>query len=57
MNIGYIGPGALGGELSRRFLPTHALSVWDLNPAASAPLGALGARVSPSAINSVLMPR
>ena len=49
MNIGYIGLGALGGELARRFLPTHALSVWDLNPAASAPLGALGARVSPSA--------
>jgi 3-hydroxyisobutyrate dehydrogenase len=56
MNIGYTGLGALGDELARRFLPTHALSVWDLNPAASARLGALGARVSPSAINSVLMP-
>ena len=49
MKIGYIGLGALGAELARRFLPEHTLSVWDVNPAASAAFQALGARVPHSA--------
>lgn len=49
MKIGYIGLGALGRELARRFLPEHDLCVWDLNPAACDAMAALGARVAPSA--------
>lgn len=48
MKIGFIGLGALGNELARRFL-AHDLSVWDLNPAAAARLGQAGARVARSA--------
>lgn len=49
MKIGYIGLGALGRELARRFLPAHDLCVWDLNPAACEYLSSLGARVASSA--------
>ena len=49
MKIGYVGLGALGGELARRFLAEHSLTVWDLTPAARGAFEALGARVAPSA--------
>ncbi|SCU76877.1 2-hydroxy-3-oxopropionate reductase GarR [Cupriavidus necator] len=49
MKIGYIGLGALGRELARRFLPAHDLCVWDLNPAACKYLASLGASVASSA--------
>ena len=49
MKIGYVGLGALGSELARRFLQAHSLTVWDLNPAATKTFEALGARVAPSA--------
>lgn len=43
MNIGYIGLGALGGELAKRFLGHHELTVWDLNREAVQRFKALGA--------------
>ncbi|XAH22057.1 NAD-binding protein [Xylophilus sp. GW821-FHT01B05] len=49
MNIGYVGLGALGRELARRFLPRHSLGVWDLSPAACAAFEGSGARVAESA--------
>ena len=49
MRIGYIGLGALGSELARRFLPGHTLTVWDLNPAAARAFETAGAGVAPSA--------
>ncbi len=49
MKLGYIGLGALGSELARRFLPTHELWVWDINAAASERMGKVGARVAASA--------
>jgi 3-hydroxyisobutyrate dehydrogenase len=49
MRIGYIGLGALGGELARRFLANHELTVWDLNAAAAEPFARAGARVATSA--------
>ena len=48
MRIGYIGLGALGSELARRFLTGHELTVWDLNDRAAAPLVQAGARVAPT---------
>ncbi|MEJ8850791.1 NAD(P)-dependent oxidoreductase [Variovorax rhizosphaerae] len=44
MRVGYIGLGALGGELAKRFLAAHELTVWDLNAAAAPAFEALGAR-------------
>ncbi len=49
MKIGYIGLGALGRELARRFLPAHDVCVWDLNPAACEFLSSHGASVASSA--------
>lgn len=49
MKIGYIGLGALGSELARRFLKSHELRVWDMNTDASARLGNDGALVMASA--------
>jgi 3-hydroxyisobutyrate dehydrogenase len=49
MRIGYIGLGALGSELARRLLPAHELTVWDVNPAATAAFEGSGARVALSA--------
>lgn len=49
MRIGYIGLGALGSELARRFVAGHELTVWDLNNHAAAPLAQAGARVASSA--------
>lgn len=48
MNIGYIGLGALGGALAQRFVLRHALTVYDLNPAAVAALVKLGATAAAS---------
>jgi 3-hydroxyisobutyrate dehydrogenase len=50
MKIGYIGLGALGSELARRFLGTHELCVWDINAAAAGRFEKLGARVASSAV-------
>jgi 3-hydroxyisobutyrate dehydrogenase len=49
MMIGYIGLGALGGVLARRFLLSHKLVVWDSNPAAVSALEQLGATSAPTA--------
>lgn len=49
MKIGYIGLGALGKELARRFLPAHELCVWNLDAIASGELEKLGAMVATSA--------
>lgn len=49
LKIGYIGLGALGRELARRFLPARDLCVWDLNPAACEYLSSQGAAVASSA--------
>jgi 3-hydroxyisobutyrate dehydrogenase len=49
MKIGYIGLGALGGELARRFLPHHSLCVWDINATAASAFAALGADIAPTA--------
>ncbi|MEN8505010.1 MULTISPECIES: NAD-binding protein [Paraburkholderia] len=49
MKIGYIGLGALGSQLARRFLPDHSLCVWDINPGAANAFAALGADVAPTA--------
>ncbi|MBN3756429.1 NAD-binding protein [Paraburkholderia sp. Tr-20389] len=49
MNIGYIGLGALGGQLARRFLKDHQLTVWDISAAAVGELASLGASVAPTA--------
>jgi 3-hydroxyisobutyrate dehydrogenase len=49
MNIGYIGLGALGGQLARRFLQDHQLTVWDINATAIRELAELGASVAPTA--------
>lgn len=49
MNIGYIGLGALGGQLARRFLQDHQLTVWDINATATRELAELGARGAPTA--------
>lgn len=49
MKIGYIGLGALGGQLARRFFNSHKLCVWDVNPAARAAIQAEGAEVATSA--------
>lgn len=49
MDIGYIGLGALGGELAKRFLGKHDLHVWDLNPDALQRFESLGARPAHSA--------
>lgn len=48
MKIGYIGLGALGSELARRFLPAHDLCVWDLNAAAVQAFTRQGARAARS---------
>ena len=48
MKIGYIGLGALGSELARRFLGAHELCVWDLNAAAVRDFADRGARVAQS---------
>ena len=48
MKIGYIGLGALGGQLARRFLAAHELCVWDLNTASAQEFERLGARVAES---------
>jgi len=49
VKIGYIGLGALGSEIARRFLDAHELWVWDLNVDAVARLGRAGARMAESA--------
>jgi 3-hydroxyisobutyrate dehydrogenase len=49
MKIGYIGLGALGGQLARRFLSAHELCVWDLNANAATAFAEAGAKVAPSA--------
>jgi 3-hydroxyisobutyrate dehydrogenase len=49
MKIGYIGLGALGGQLARRFVQSHELCVWDINAAAGEAFKALGAQVAPTA--------
>lgn len=49
MKIGYIGLGALGAELARRFLKSHELRVWDMNADAAASLANDGALVMSSA--------
>lgn len=49
MNIGYIGLGALGGQLARRFLRDHQLTVWDISASAVGELASLGADVAPTA--------
>jgi len=49
MKIGYIGLGALGSQLARRFLPDHSLCVWDINVAAAQALAAHGAEIAPTA--------
>lgn len=49
VKIGYIGLGALGSELAGRFLPSHSLCVWDINPNAKQKFSALGADVASSA--------
>ncbi len=49
MNIGYIGLGALGGQLARRFLRDHQLTVWDISATAVGELASLGASVASTA--------
>nr|WP_315592792.1 NAD-binding protein [uncultured Cupriavidus sp.] len=49
MKVGYVGLGALGGELARRFVGKHELYVWDLNPQATETFRGLGAKVATSA--------
>lgn len=49
MKVGYVGLGALGGELARRFIGKHELCVWDLNPQALETFRSLGAKVANSA--------
>lgn len=49
MKIGYVGLGALGGQLARCYLKDHRLCVWDLSPAACAAIQAEGAEVADSA--------
>ena len=44
MNIGYIGLGALGGQLARRLLGAWPLVVWDHRPEAAEALRPLGAQ-------------
>jgi len=46
LKIGYIGLGALGNEIARRFLPSHELWVWDLSAEAIARLAEAGARAA-----------
>ncbi|UVH60537.1 NAD(P)-dependent oxidoreductase [Variovorax paradoxus] len=49
MKIGYVGLGALGKELARRFLQAHELCVWDIDAAAVAELEKQGATGATSA--------
>ncbi|CAD6558246.1 2-hydroxy-3-oxopropionate reductase [Paraburkholderia kirstenboschensis] len=49
MKIGYIGLGALGGQLARRFLRDHQLTVWDISATAVGELASLGASVASTA--------
>jgi 3-hydroxyisobutyrate dehydrogenase len=49
MKIGYIGLGALGGQLARRFHREHQLCVWDVNQQACAAFQAEGISVANSA--------
>lgn len=49
MKIGYIGLGALGGQLARRLMGGHQLTVWDARPAGVEALCAEGAQAAPSA--------
>jgi 3-hydroxyisobutyrate dehydrogenase len=49
MHIGYIGLGAMGGQLARRLLETYTVTVWDLNREAVAELEKLGASAAASA--------
>ena len=49
MHIGYIGLGAMGGQLARRLLDTRALTVWDVSREAVAELEKHGAAEAPSA--------
>lgn len=51
MKIGYIGLGALGSELARRFLPAHDLCVWDLNTGAVQEFARHGARAARSPVD------
>ncbi len=46
MKVGYIGLGALGSELARRFLPTHEVRVWDIRRSAAEVFEQLGASVA-----------
>jgi len=49
MHIGYIGLGAMGGQLARRLLETYPLTVWDLSREAVAELEKHGASAAASA--------
>lgn len=49
MRIGYIGLGALGGQLARRFMSAHQLWVWDINENATSELKKVGAETAPTA--------
>jgi 3-hydroxyisobutyrate dehydrogenase-like beta-hydroxyacid dehydrogenase len=49
--LGFVGVGNMGGPMAARLLDAgHALVVHDVSPAATAPLGARGARVAGSAL-------
>jgi 3-hydroxyisobutyrate dehydrogenase len=48
MRVGYIGLGAMGGELARHLVAKHELTVLDLNPATVAGFEKLGARAASS---------
>ncbi|CAM4132990.1 6-phosphogluconate dehydrogenase [Bordetella tumbae] len=50
MKIGYIGLGALGGQLARTFLGKHELHVWDANTTVCSAFAEAGAQVATSAI-------
>ena len=49
MHLGYIGLGAMGGQLARRVLAANSLTVWDLNREAVGEFKKLGASVAASA--------
>lgn len=49
MKVGYIGLGALGGELARCFMRGYELQVWDIDGAARERFGQLGVPVAATA--------
>ena len=48
MKIGYVGLGSMGGALARRLQLTHALNVYDVDPAAVRRMVEKGAKASAS---------